>query len=72
MLIERIDLARIKPSGNVAVLESMEVGDSVFCDNARKAESLRVLSYYLVKSRSLDWKFVLRKMDKGWRVIRIS
>ena len=72
MLIERIDLSRIKPSGNVRVLESMDVGDSVFCDDARKAESLRVLSYYLVKTRSLDWKFVIRKMDNGWRVIRVS
>lgn len=72
MLIERIDLARIKPSGNVSVLESMGVGDSVFCDDARKAESLRVLSYYLIRTRSLDWKFVIRKMDHGWRVIRVS
>ena len=72
MLIERIDLARIKPSGNVSVLESMDVGDSVFCDDVRKAESLRVLSYYLIRTRSLDWKFVIRKMDHGWRVIRVS
>jgi hypothetical protein len=70
MIIERIDLARIKPSGNINTLETMEVGDSVFCTDSRKAQSLRVLSYYLIRTRNLDWKFVFRKMDRGWRVIR--
>ena len=49
---------------------SMEIGDSIFSEDAKKAESLRVLSYYLRKSRNLDWKFVFRKMDRGWRIIR--
>jgi len=31
-----------------------------------------VLSYYLIRSRKLDWKFTFRKMDRGWRLIRIK
>ena len=70
MIVEPIDLNRVKPQDNVSTLLSMEVGDSIFSDDAKKAESLRVLSYYLRKSRQLDWKFVFRKMDRGWRIIR--
>jgi hypothetical protein len=70
MIVERIDLARIKPTGNINTLESMQVGDSVFLTDSRKAESLRVMSYYLIRTRNLSWKFVFRKMDQGWRVIR--
>jgi hypothetical protein len=72
MNIEPIDLNRIKPHDNVSTLMSMEIGDSIFSTDAKKAESLRVLSYYLCKTRNLDWKFVFRKMDRGWRIIRIQ
>jgi hypothetical protein len=70
MIVEPIDLKRVKPQDNVTTLMSMEIGDSIFSEDAKKAESLRVLSYYLRKSRNLDWKFVFRKMDRGWRIIR--
>ena len=70
MIVEPIDVKRIKPQDNVTTLMSMEIGDSIFSEDAKKAESLRVLSYYLRKSRNLDWKFVFRKMDRGWRIIR--
>lgn len=70
MIVEPIDLTRIKPHDNVTTLLYMEIGDSIFSEDAKKAESLRVLSYYLRKSRKLDWKFVFRKMDRGWRIIR--
>ena len=70
MIVERIDLNRIKSTGNINTLESMQVGDSVFFTDSRKAESLRVMSYYLIRTRNLTWKFVFRKMDQGWRVIR--
>ena len=70
MIVEPIDLKRIKPHDNVTTLMSMEIGDSIFSEDAKKAESLRVLSYYLRKSRNLDWKFVFRKMERGWRIIR--
>jgi hypothetical protein len=72
MNIEPIDLNRIKPHDNVSTLMSMEIGDSIFSTDAKKAESLRVLSYYLCKTRNLDWKFVFRKMDRGWRIIRVQ
>jgi hypothetical protein len=72
MIVERIDLSRIRPSGNITTLESLDVGESVYCTDSKKAQSLRVLSYYLVRTRNLDWKFVFRKMDRGWRVIRIQ
>jgi len=70
MIVEPIDLKRVKPQDNVTTLMSMEIGDNIFSEDAKKAESLRVLSYYLRKSRNLDWKFVFRKMDRGWRIIR--
>lgn len=72
MIVERIELSRIKPAGYINTLESMQVGDSVFFTDSRKAESLRVLSYYLIRTRKLKWKFTFRKMDHGWRVIRIE
>jgi hypothetical protein len=72
MIVESGDLKRNKPSDNVSALMSMEIGDSIFSEDAKKAESLRVLSYYLRKSRNLDWKFVFRKMDRGWRIIRVQ
>jgi hypothetical protein len=72
MIVEPIDLNRIKPHDNVSTLMSMGVGDSIFSEDAKKAESLRVLSYYLLKSRKLNWKFVFRKMDRGWRIIRVQ
>jgi hypothetical protein len=72
MIVESVDLKRNKPSDNVSALMSMEIGDSIFSEDAKKAESLRVLSYYLRKSRNLDWKFVFRKMDRGWRIIRVQ
>ena len=71
MIIERIELDQLKLRPDVMTLQSMQVGDSIFCDEARRAQSLRALSYYLVKSRNLPWKFTFRKMDRGWRIIRI-
>ena len=71
MLIEPIELARIKIRPEIEILQALKVGDSIFCDEARRAQSLRALSYYLLKSRNLPWKFTFRKMDRGWRIIRI-
>jgi hypothetical protein len=30
------------------------------------------LSYYMVRSRNLQRKFTFRKMDRGWRIIRVQ
>ncbi len=71
MIIERVNLQHIKQQDHVSTLQALEVGESIYCDDARKAQSIRVLSYYLVRSRKLDRKFVFRKMDRGWRIIRV-
>lgn len=71
MIVERIELTRLRNLDGISTLNSLEVGDSVFLSDFKKAQSMRALSYYLVKSRKLPWKFTFRKMDQGWRVIRI-
>ena len=62
MIFERIEIEQ---------LATMEVGDSVFCEELKQAQSLRALSYYVRRSRKLDWQFSFRKMDRGWRLIRV-
>lgn len=71
MFIERIDLAQIREKNWLDVLGQLQIGESVYCTDHREAESARVTSYYLIKTRNLDWKFVSRKMDRGWRLIRV-
>jgi hypothetical protein len=72
MIVERIDLERLRSLDGINTLSTLEVGDSVFLSDFKKAQSMRALSYYLVKSRQLSWKFTFRKMDQGWRVIRVN
>ena len=70
MIIERIDLTRLRSLECITTLGSLEVGDSIYLSDFKKAQSMRSLSYYLVKSRGLSWRFTFRKMDQGWRIIR--
>jgi len=72
MIVERIELERLRSLEGISTLNALEVGDSVFLSDFKKAQSMRALSYYLVKSRKLPWKFTFRKMDQGWRVIRMA
>ena len=72
MLIEPIELARIKIRPEIEILQALKVGDSIFCSEEKKAQSLRRLGYYLIRSRKLPWKFAFRKMDRGWRIIRVQ
>jgi hypothetical protein len=72
MVIERLELSQLALTSNVATLSKLDVGDSIFCEDMKKAHSLRALSYYFVKSRNLPRKYVFRKMDHGWRIIRIK
>jgi len=72
MIVERIELERLRSLDGINTLNALEVGDSVFLSDFKKAQSMRALSYYLVKSRKLPWKFTFRKMDQGWRVIRVA
>jgi len=72
MIIEHIDFERLRSFEGISTLNTLEVGDSVFISDLKKAQSMRALTYYLIKSRNLSWKFTFRKMDRGWRVIRIK
>ena len=72
MIIERLELNRLALTSNVLTLEKLDIGESIFCEDMKKAHSLRALSYYFVKSRNLPRKYVFRKMDHGWRIIRIK
>jgi hypothetical protein len=71
MFIEKIDLERIREKNWLETLSRLDVGESIYCSDPKEAESIRVTSYYLLKTRQLDWKFVSRKMDQGWRLIRV-
>ena len=70
MIIERLDLKQFSLTSHIVTLEKLEVGDSIFCDDRKKADSLRTLSYYFIKTRTVPRKFIFRKMDRGWRLIR--
>lgn len=72
MIIEFVELDSIKTRSWIKTLSSLGVGQSVFVSDAKEAQSIRVSSYYLVKSRNLSWKFISRKMDRGWRLIRVA
>jgi len=72
MIIERINLDRLREMDGISTLSSLTVGDSVYLSDFKKAQSMRALSYYLVKTRKLPWKVTFRKMDQGWRVIRVQ
>jgi hypothetical protein len=72
MLVQRVNLQNIRLQTHVKTLSALEVGESVFCTDLRQAQSLRALSYYMVRSRNLQRKFTFRKMDRGWRIIRVQ
>jgi len=69
--IEKINLEEIRERNWLDILSRLSVGESIYCSDHREAESIRVTSYYLLKTRKLPWKFVSRKMDRGWRLIRV-
>lgn len=72
MFIDRSIITPVeRPTDTLSRLATLEVGQSVFCDDWREAASLRSLSYYLIKTRRPGWKFTFRKMDGGWRLIRV-
>jgi len=72
MYIEKINLEEIRERNWLEILSQLSVGESVYCSDHKEAESVRVTSYYLLKTRKLPWKFVSRKMDRGWRLIRVK
>lgn len=72
MIIERVELQNIRTSEYISILSALDVGECLFFDDFKKAQSLRSLSYYLKKSRNLERNFMFRKMDNGWRLIRVA
>lgn len=70
MIIERFNLSRLNLSNRIQALSTLEPGDSLFFDQLNEAHSMRVLSYYFLRTRNLAWRFTFRKIDKGWRLIR--
>ena len=70
MIVERINLSRLNLNNQIDVFCTLKLGDSLFFDQLNKAQSMRVLSYYFLKTRRLEWRFTFRKIDKGWRLIR--
>lgn len=71
MILQPVNLQALQQESHIAVLERMDVGESLFFTDLQQAHSLRSLSYYMVRSRKLPWKFTFRKMDRGWRLIRV-
>ena len=71
MIIKRLELNQLGLTSNILTIEKLDVGESIFCEDMRKAHSLRALSYYFLRTRKLPRKFVFRKMDHGWRIIRV-
>jgi len=49
----------------------MGVGDSIFIDDFRIAQSARVSAINYTKRHDLAWKFSIRKMENGWRIFRV-
>ena len=73
MLVDRRFIPQTTPpKPQLSVLLTLEVGQSIFCEEWREAASVRSLSYYLIKTRQPDWRFTFRKMDRGWRLIRVA
>ena len=72
MLVDRQFIQPLPQQDHLSTLSTLEIGQSVFCDEWRQAASLRSLSYYLIKTRKPGWNFTFRKMDRGWRLIRIA
>ncbi|MBU3649616.1 MAG: hypothetical protein FGM28_04835 [Limnohabitans sp.] len=70
MQLEKFDLPQLRSHARIETLSKLEVGDCLFFQEHKEAQSMRVLSYYLLKTRQLNWRFTFRKMDKGWRLIR--
>ena len=56
MIIERLELNQLALTSNVLTLEKLDIGESIFCEDMKKAHSLRALSYYLVRTRNLSRK----------------
>lgn len=55
-----------KPRRKHPIIDKMDVGDSVLCDNRKKIERLRDAMRY----RKIQ--YATRRVPEGWRVWRLS
>jgi len=49
-----------------------EVGDSLFIDDYKRAESARVAGIQFVRRHHLAWKIGIRKVNGGWQILRTA
>jgi len=59
------------PLRNRYPLEKMRVGDCLFIEDYKTAQSARVAATQFAKRKNLDWRFSIRKMRDGWRIFRV-
>lgn len=50
----------------------MGVGDNFLLTEYKKAESARIAALLFARSKSLEWKFSVLKVQEGWLVFRIN
>lgn len=48
------------------------VGDSLFIDDYKRAESARVAGIQFVRRHQLAWKIGIRKVNGGWQILRTA
>jgi hypothetical protein len=49
-----------------------QVGDGLFIDDYKRAESARVAGIQFVRRHQLPWKIGIRKVSGGWRIVRTA
>ena len=71
-IVEKTQTENLTLNRAIYPFHEMEVGDSFFINDYRKAESARIAAFQFCKRNAKGWKFTMRKMEGGWRVIRLS
>jgi len=72
MLIEKSPDSVAYPERSRYSFDNMGVGDCMFFEEFKRAESARIAAIQFSKRNRPEWKFSIRKMSDGWRVFRIS
>jgi hypothetical protein len=49
-----------------------QVGDGLFIDDYKRAESARVAGIQFVRRHQLPWRIGIRKVNGGWQIIRTA
>ena len=71
-ILEKTQTENLPLRRTIYPFHEMEFGDSFFINDYRKAESARIAAFQFCKRNAKEWKFTVRKMEGGWRVIRLS